>query len=134
MEPETFSKAVKDGIDSSFVDDARSYAQDLNISSTQIRNVYSRIKSLQQRCLTHQAFQENYSDQDLLLLEPRLAYASERSGSQEQRSMEHLSKTLSAGIRTIESIEDSNTKFQAFQNFCEGFEAILAFHKAEGDS
>lgn len=82
------------------------------LATSQIRNVFGEVKRMQQR-----GFDRNR----LLLLKPRLAYAAGRHGG----AVKDLKDVLEAAIGEVKDEEG----FGRFVNF---FEAILAYHRAEG--
>jgi CRISPR-associated protein Csm2 len=61
----------------------------------------------------------------LILLKPKLAYAVGRNSK--VKGLEILRDILGSAIDLV-----AEKKEPRFQNFCRFFEAILAYHKAEG--
>ena len=88
----------------------RKLAKDLKTS--QIRKIYSAVKKIE-----WSGFDQN----QLILLKPKLAYASAR-----HKPVEQLRGTLT------DAIDQVGDDAQKFQNFVSFFEAILAYHRAEG--
>ena len=88
----------------------RKLARDLKTS--QIRKIYSAVKKIEQ---------SGFDQNQLILLKPKLAYASARN-----KPVERLRDTLT------EAIDQVGNDTQKFQNFVSFFEAILAYHKAFG--
>jgi CRISPR-associated protein Csm2 len=86
------------------------------LTTSQIRNVFGEVKRLQMRPFDRQAARQ------LLLLKPRLAYQAGRHGG----AVRDLARVLSKAVDRVG--EDP----QRFANFVEFFEAILAYHRAEG--
>lgn len=88
-----------------------------NISTSQIRNAYGNMKKLEM------SGWGNRTQRELLLLKPRLAYASGRNPRDE--GLKKLKEVMDSAI-------DAVTDGTSFQRFCQFFEAIVAYHKAAG--
>lgn len=90
----------------------------LELSTSQIRNVYGEIMRLKMKGFKHS---------EAVLLKPRLAYSTERKGTDGSRKFrEVIEKALNKVIFTDEKQEE------LFQNFANFFEAILAYHRSFG--
>ena len=83
-----------------------------NLNTSQIRKVYSAVKKIQ--------MSREFNRNELIMLKPKLAYASARN-----KSVEELKVALTEAIDHV----DDNDKFKNFVDF---FEAILAYHRAHG--
>ena len=83
-----------------------------NLNTSQIRKVYSAVKKIQ--------MSREFNRNELIMLKPKLAYASARN-----KSVEKLKVALTEAIDHV----DDNDKFKNFVDF---FEAILAYHRAHG--
>lgn len=83
-----------------------------DLKTSQIRKIYSAVKKIE-----WSGFDQN----QLILLKPKLAYASAR-----HKPVEQLKDAL------VEAIDQVGDDAQKFQNFVSFFEAILAYHKAKG--
>ncbi|TNJ40312.1 type III-A CRISPR-associated protein Csm2 [Chlorobaculum thiosulfatiphilum] len=81
-----------------------------NITSSQLRNVYLRVKKAG-NC------------EELLLLRPKIAYVGGRSDSYDMKTFVFLLDRL------IENLDDNKEKMKQFQSF---FEAVIAYHKYYG--
>lgn len=95
-----------------YIDKVKKYMQEnaRNISTSQIRNIFSRIRSIQ-----------NYHE--LALLRPKLAYISGREERNDaMKTMLYLLDRLMVAV-------DSEEKLRQFQDF---FEAVVAYHKYWG--
>ena len=93
-----------------------------DVSTSQIRNAYGTVKKLEMQSeFNYQSFRE------LMLLKPKLAYAKGRAEQKKRESFGRLEKALSTAIDFVE-VEKPET----FKRFCNFFEAILAYHKANG--
>lgn len=82
------------------------------LKTNQIRRIYSTVKKMER-----DGFEEN----KLLLLKPRLAYASARK-----------SEVMSLKYALTQAIDQVGNDSEKFKNFVDFFEAILAYHKAAG--
>lgn len=85
-----------------------------NLTTSQIRNVFGSVKKMEMK---------GFNPNELRLLKPKLAYAAGRS---KNNGVSDLRKVLSTAI---DCVGDDKGKFE---NFCNFFEAILAYHRAEG--
>ena len=102
---------------------------DNDLSTSQIRNVYGEVKKIQMK---NSMLKENEEMEivPLRMLLPKLAYSAARA---KKKGTDELKDVLSKGIETV--LEDENNskeiikRFEMFSNF---FEALLAYHKAEG--
>ncbi len=100
------------------VDEAEKLGPELkkkNLTTSQIRNVFGSVKKMEMK-----GFNEN----ELLLLKPKLAYAANRPGA--KPGTKDLKEILTTAINCVEG------KPENFENFCNFFEAILAYHRAAG--
>ncbi|WP_051328219.1 type III-A CRISPR-associated protein Csm2 [Desulfatirhabdium butyrativorans] len=89
------------------------------LTTSQIRNIYGTVKKLEMTGNPEDVLPK------LILLKPKLAYVVGRNSKVE--GLKILRDVLGSAIDLVaESIEPR------FQNFCRFFEAILAYHKAEG--
>lgn len=102
------------------------FAEDLakeivrDVSTSQIRNAYGTVKKLE--------MQSSFNDRahrELLLLKPKLAYARGRASKKE--TFKKLEDALGTAIDAVDV-----TQPDTFKRFCNFFEAILAYHKANG--
>jgi CRISPR-associated protein Csm2 len=90
-----------------------------HLTTSQIRNIYGTVKKL-----------DMIGDREdvlpkLILLKPKLAYAFGRN--KDVQGLRILKDILSDSIDLV-----AEKKEVRFQNFCRFFEAILAYHRAEG--
>lgn len=92
------------------------------LSTSQLRKFFGEIKRIQ-----GSVFQEEISS--ILMLKPKLAYAVGRSDG--ENKIEDLFKQMSP---LLDAIDVKNTKEgpKHFKNFVNIFEAIVAYHKANG--
>jgi len=93
-----------------------------DVSTSQIRNAYGTVKKLEmQREFTEKSYRE------LLLLKPKLAYARGRTETRKRETFKKLEDALSTAIDAVDVKQP-----ETFKRFCNFFEAILAYHKANG--
>jgi len=91
-----------------------------DVSTSQIRSAYGTVKKLEMQSeFTEKSYRE------LLLLKPKLAYARKRS--QKEYVFKELEDALGIAIDAVD-VKHPET----FKRFCNFFEAILAYHKANG--
>jgi len=126
---EKIKEWLRDGLGKEAIQYAENFGQNLTapngekkqaLSTSQIRNVYGEVKRMQMK---------GFSENDLLLLKPRLAYSAKRA---KNRAATELKDVLSAGIDAVVEAETVEEKQKRFENFANFFEAILAYHKAYG--
>ncbi|HYX07729.1 MAG TPA: type III-A CRISPR-associated protein Csm2 [Bacteroidales bacterium] len=122
------SKWVTEGID----EDAIKFSENLGrflakpprdirggaLSTSQIRIAYGEITRLKMK----------FNLSELLMLKPKLAYAAARAGGETYNTLYEI---ISQGIQTIAGLpkEEQPAKFKNLAAF---FEAVLAYHKANG--
>ena len=127
-----FGNAVRQGITQEFIAWANAYwagrdndRKRKTITTSQIRNVFGSVKRM-----------EMSTDGDvdlpgLLLLQPRLRYAAARAESRPGDFAEFVTHIEDA-INAVAEAKDKNEQRDRFRRFCQGFEAILAYHRAHG--
>jgi CRISPR-associated protein Csm2 len=86
-----------------------------SLTTSQIRNVFGSVKKMEMK---------GFNANELRLLKPQLAYAASRPGA--KQGARDLREVLSSAI---DCVGDEGEKFD---NFCNFFEAILAYHRAAG--
>lgn len=94
-----------------------------DLKSSQLRNIFGQVRQIEMSWPLNDE-QSGYAGQanrDLILLKPKLAYQAERVPA-----VVALAEVLAMGIDLVEG----NRMY--FQRFVDFFEAILAYHKAEG--
>ena len=103
------------------VEKAESFAKAIckDVSTSQIRNAFCNMKKMQMRAWDQTIYAQ------LLLMKPRLAYMSGRKPKNYQ--LKNLKDVLTNAIDCVNENEE-----ESFKNFCNFFEAILAYHKAHG--
>lgn len=116
-----FAQAVQNGIDNGFIKWADNFGGQIarRVSTSQIRNIFGSVKKMEMA--------SELSMPELLLLKPRIAYATQRT-----RGLEELSNELIAAIDAVDAAPDDRAREERFRRFCQGFEAILAYHRAHG--
>jgi CRISPR-associated protein Csm2 len=84
------------------------------LTTSQIRNVYGLVKRMEMR---------GFDAGEFVLLKPKLAYAAARANKPGARLLRDVLSWA------IDEVDEDEQKFARFVDF---FEAILAYHKAEG--
>ena len=118
LSDEVIKKIIVEGDTKELVEQAKNLGAHLvnrNLTTSQIRNVFSAVKRMEMK---------GFNQKELLLLKPKLAYASSRPGAKD--GTKDLKDILTKAINYV-----GNSK-ERFENFCNFFEAILAYHRAAG--
>ncbi|OQY56344.1 MAG: type III-A CRISPR-associated protein Csm2 [Desulfobacteraceae bacterium 4572_88] len=111
-------KRIIDGDSKTLVAEAERLGNQLKengLTTSQIRNVFGSVKKMEMK---------GFNADELRLLKPKLAYAASRPGA--KPGTKTLRSVLSDAIDCVGDGEDN------FLNFCNFFEAILAYHRAAG--
>jgi CRISPR-associated protein Csm2 len=104
------------------------------LTTSQIRGIFGTVRQIEMDWLhssqgatddADRADRERHAKRELLLLKPRIAYQAQRERGQ---GVKELRDVLTPAIDMIEGDKDR------FQNFVDFFEAILAYHRANGGS
>jgi len=105
----------------------RYLAQDLKLSTSQIRTVFGEVRRIEMSWAPGET-NATTATSDLLLLKPKLAYQAARDAEKNRRTtpVQALANILTPGIDRIGTDRDR------FQRFVDFFEAVLAYHKAAG--
>lgn len=123
---------VKNGFQNETIDFAEEFGNYLvknRLTTSQIRNIFSEVKRVAGE-VAKVGKVEGKNKQDFLMLRPKMAYAAQRAGG---RGIEDLKKVLdNAHIAVSEVLDEPEKGKEAFGNFVDFFEAILAYHKAAG--
>ncbi len=130
--PNFLEQAVLKGIDEQFITHAEKFgeyiSQDENqnkkVSKSQIRDVFSTVRLLEMRASGEPPTEEMI--EELRMVRPRLSYAAKRHGGK-VRDLENVLKP--AIIAVTGPNVDEKERRKRFRRFCQGFEAILAYHK-----
>ena len=93
-----------------------------NLTTSQIRNFFGTVKKIEAK-----GFNTSGSEREFLLLKPKLAYAAQRDKGSKLMDM----KDVMIDAIDIVTSGDGDKK-EKFNNFCDFFEAILCYHKAQG--
>jgi CRISPR-associated protein Csm2 len=119
---------ISDGIKKEAIDYAEKFGEWLHkngLTTTQIRNIYGEVKRIQM------AGKSYFSESDVLLLRPKLAYAKARASGKKD-AIAALAEVLSAGINAIFVKGKEAEQYERFDNFAAFFEAVIAYHRANG--
>lgn len=99
---------------------------EMRLAASQIRSIFGSVRQIQMKWPPGaDDSTTKMGVRQLLLLKPKLAYQASRDGSQGGRGVESLKQVLVPAIDLV-------TNREQFTRFAEYFEAILAYHKAEG--
>lgn len=96
------------------------------LTRAQIRNIFTEVRQIEamwQMGGTHKVD----ALRRLNMLKPKLAYQTARSSS-----VKELATNLAAAIDEVEKAPDEKSKDKTFERFMDFFEAVLAYHRAEG--
>ena len=104
--------------------DRGSVLESKSVSTSQIRNIYGATKKIDMS-LNPENAAEKYSS--LLLLKPKMAYANGRHNK--GNSIRGFTTLVTCLSYAIDQVDGDYKRMKNFFNF---FEAILAYHKAEG--
>ena len=117
-----FAQAVRSGIDANFINAASSFGEAIkSVSTSQIRNIFGSIKKME--------MEADFDFARFLMLKPRVAYARKREGKKEFGAM---ADEITRAIDAVSEEKDETKRQERFRRFCQGFEAILAYHRAAG--
>lgn len=106
-----------------FAEEFGGYLVENRLTTSQIRNIYGEVKRIEAKRL-----EKTNSLKDLLLLKPKIAYAAKRAGT---RGIEDFKKIMDQMLDAV-IYTKAESRDNAFDNFIDLFEAILAYHKAKG--
>ena len=90
------------------------------LTTSQIRNIYGDVQRMKMK---------GFDESSLLLLKPRLAYSTERKGTQGSKDFRKVIEKALDAVLNGKSIDEKKSRFENFANF---FEAILAYHRSFG--
>ena len=93
------------------------------LTTSQIRNFFGIVKKIEARGKFGDTEIREFS-----LLKPKLAYAAKKTTM--KTKLDYLKDVLTGAIDMV--ISDEGKKKERFDNFCDFFEAILCYHKANG--
>lgn len=122
-----FATMVKKGITPQFIKDAEICGEYLvreKLTTSQIRRIFGHVKKI-----------ESFEDPkkfipQLLLLKPLLAYTAKRNSP--VMYLKNITDKAIDAVTDEEIQNDKEKQLARFRLFCNGFEAILAYHKAKG--
>ena len=119
------SKWITDGLNNEAViwieKCAKNLTKDKKLTTSQFRNIFGEIRSIQQIPETNKQKKKNR----IVLLKPKIAYAQKKGSG----FPEEFKKTLDRALELV--INASDEKFNTnFNNFVDFVEALLAYHKA----
>jgi CRISPR-associated protein Csm2 len=120
---------VKSIIENGFSKDSLEYTEEIgksirNVTTSQIRNAYGELTRIKMKA------ERDFKIHDLLMLKPKLAYAVGRVTGDNKQHI-YLAENLSVAIDVV-AVASESDRINYFNNFASFFEAILAYHKANG--
>lgn len=125
---------VDGGITKEAVEFAELFGRDLArmreaLTTAQIRNVFGEVRRIQMNNQKALRKPELFNEARILLLRPKLAYAAKRAN---KKGATELADVLSEGLKAVAAGNSRDAIIKRFDNFANFFEAVLAYHKAEG--
>lgn len=134
----TLNKIIVEGDNNALVNAAEktgaALAQQFRLTTSQVRSIFGTVRQIEMDWLhtsrnvpsdADYNERERRAKRELLLLKPRIAYQAKRERGQ---GVSELAQVLTPAIDLI------NNDPQRFRNFVDFFEAILAYHRANGGS
>jgi CRISPR-associated protein Csm2 len=115
-----------DGTGDELVTFAKQTAQTLvgnNLTRSQIRNIFTEVRKIEASWDAH----PTEAMRRLNMLKPKLAYQTERT-----KPVKVLQEVLTQAIIQVNNAENETERNRRFRIFMDLFEAILAYHRAEG--
>lgn len=125
---DALSKIIVDGDAKTLVEQASQIGKNLaqeKLSTSQIRAIFGEVRKLQGQ-LSIQEQNEN-ALRKLYLLKPKMAYRKEKEKGQ---GVKRLVDILDPALSLV--FKDPDKREERFEYFVEFFEAILAYHRANG--
>ena len=122
MSVQTIMTADESGAE--LVNFAQATAQRLvrdRLTRTQIRNIFTEVRQIEAMWPGQEASRR------LNMLKPKLSYQKARA-----RQMDYLEPILVEAIDSVDQAPSLEEKNRRFERFVDLFEAILAYHRAEG--
>jgi CRISPR-associated protein Csm2 len=100
----------------------------LPLTTSQLRKFFGVVKNIQLDFSVH-----GYNESDFVMLKPKLAYAvgrvRQKNSKCRERRIEDFAEILSSAMDIVNRSKDRDNAFKNFINF---FEAIVAYHKRYG--
>jgi CRISPR-associated protein Csm2 len=94
-----------------------------NLRNTQIRNIFTEVRKIDALRMQD----PDAALRRLQMLKPKLAYQAVR-----QKPVKHLQDVLTEAVNQVAKVQDPGDREKAFDRFMDLFEAILAYHRANG--
>lgn len=124
---------IKSNFDAKTISFAENFGKHLartkKVSTSQIRNIFAEIQRIKLKAKNagFDVASENFKS--FLLLKPKMAYVAQKATRDSQKGLMELKKVLD---KAHTEVITSDSKHHALNNFCDLFEAIIAYHKASG--
>lgn len=127
--PESIArKIVLESDTATLVDEAKKLGEQLasDLKTSQLRNIYGAVRQAAMRWDTD----KRKAYQEVILLQPRLAYYTQRAGN----AMRPLKDALDESIKLLRQDKEPQEKhFKSFVDFCEAIVAYHRFYRREKD-
>jgi len=94
-----------------------------NLRNAQIRNIFTEVRKIDALRMQD----PDAALRRLQMLKPKLAYQAAR-----QKPVKHLQDVLTEAVNQVAKVQDPEDREKAFDRFMDLFEAILAYHRANG--
>jgi len=137
----TRRRIIEDGDEDALVQAAekigRALALTYRLTTSQIRGIFGTVRRIEMDWVAPNRQAERpdavrRAQREFALLQPRIAYQSRRERG---RGVQALSEELLPAMKLVGAAKgDAPVHYKRFRNFVDFFEAILAYHRAEGGS
>lgn len=125
---------IKDGLKQEAIEFAEEFGKELNngkLTTTQIRNFFGEVVKLR-GSLSQDKFPAS-TERSFLMLKPKLAYAVKRHGNERTSpGIMDFQNVIQPAISAVLNGNTEKEKYERFINFADFFEAIIAYHRANG--
>lgn len=130
---EYYSGWIKSHFDDKTISFAENFGKHLartkKVSTSQIRNIFAEIQRIKLKAKNAGFDVASDNFKSFLLLKPKMAYVAQKATRDSQKGLMELKKVLD---KAHTEVVTADSKHHALNNFCDLFEAIIAYHKANG--
>jgi CRISPR-associated protein Csm2 len=123
---------IRDGLKQEAIEFAEEFGKELNngkLTTTQIRNFFGEVVKLK-GSLSQDKFPVS-TERSFLMLKPKLAYAVKRH-EKISPGITDFQNVIQPAISAVLNGNTEKEKYERFINFADFFEAIIAYHRANG--
>ena len=103
-------------------------AKTKRVSTSQVRNIFAEIQRIKSRAKNENFEIGTENFKSFLLLKPKMAYMANKGSRGSKEGLDSLNRVLVKAHFAVTS--ENENKSKALGNFCDLFEAIVAYHKA----